>query len=101
MRFRMGWSGEVSNGRWEKLDVELDSDDLLRILRENDLPEDLLLRLPTRLCFQLIQNETEFLLLNKLKDIGFPDAKLRPRQADLIASTGEIIDAIKKQLAPA
>lgn len=101
MHVRMGWSGETSNNVWQKMDVELEQEDLLRIFREHELPETLHERLPTKVCFQLLQNEAEALLLNKLKLMGYPIEKANARMAVLIGSTGEIIDAIKSQLTPA
>lgn len=101
VRVRMGWSGETANNIWQKVDVELEQEDLARIFRENNFPAGLDERLPTKVCFQLLQNEAEFLLLNKLRTLGFPGEQFAARQADLIQGTGEIIDAIKSQLAPA
>ncbi len=100
MHIRMGWSGETSANIWQRVDVQLDQEDLIRILRENDLPTELAERLPTRVLFQLVQNEAEFLLLSKLKTLGFPAEQFMDRQGELVGSTGEIIDAIKNQLAP-
>lgn len=99
MRVRMGWSGETQKNIWQKVDVELEQEDLLRIFRENELPEELHERLPTKLCFQLLQNEAEGLLLNKLRFLGYPVDKANARMAVLIGSTTEIVGAIKKQMA--
>lgn len=96
----MGWSGETASSRWEKVDVELEQEDLERIFRENDL-DGLHTRLPTKVCFQLLQNEAEYLLLNKLKTLGYSLPLAAGRQADLTQSSGEIINAIKAQLTPA
>ncbi len=101
MRVRMGWSGETASNIWQKVDIELEQEDLERIFRENDLPTELIGRLPTKVCFQLVQNEAEFLLLTKLRTLGMPTEQYAARQADLIAGTTEIVTAIKQQLAPA
>lgn len=99
MRVRMGWSGETSSNEWQKVDVELENEDLARIFRENDLPDGLPDRLPTKVCFTLLQNEAEQLLLNKLRGLGYPVEKANSRLAVLIGSTSEIISTIKDRLA--
>jgi hypothetical protein len=91
----MGWSGETESNVWQKFDIELEQEDLVRIFQENDLPLKLDERLPTRICYQLLQNEAEFLLLNKLRQFGYPADKAGDRQAKLISSTGDIIDKLK------
>ncbi len=101
VRVRMGWSGETEPNTWQKVDVELEQEDLLRLFRENDLPVDLGDRLPTKVCFALLQNEAEMLLLNKLRGLGYPTAKANARIAVLLGGSDEIIKAVKAQLAPA
>lgn len=98
MRVRMGWSGETESNVWQKLDVELEQDDLVRIFRENDLPDGLHERLPTKVCFQLLQNEAETLLLGKLRRMGYPEGTANARIAQLLGSTGEIVATIKQKL---
>ena len=99
MRVRMGWSGETQPNTWQKLDVELEQEDLERIFRENDLPEGLHDRLPTKVCFTLVNNEAEALLLNKLRSLGYPVDKANARMAVLLGSTNEIVTTIKDKLA--
>lgn len=99
MRVRMGWSGETEPNTWQKLDVELEQDDLERIFRENDLPDGLHERLPTKVCFTLLNNEAESLLLSKLRLLGYPADKANARMAVLLGSTTEIVNTIKERLA--
>lgn len=99
MRVRMGWSGETESNVWQKVDIELESEDLARIFRENNLPDGLSERLPTKVCYQLVQNEAETLLLMKLRNIGYPVEKANGRIAELIGSSEEIIGQIKERLA--
>ena len=94
----MGWSGETESNVWQKLDVELEQDDLVRIFRENDLPDGLHERLPTKVCYQLLQNEAETLLLTKLKSIGYPVETANARIAVMLGSTNEIVNTIKTKL---
>lgn len=94
----MGWSGETESNNWRKFDVELEQEDLTRILRENDLPDGIDERLPTKLCFQLLQNEAECLLLEKMKSVGYPTVRADERISFLVGKSGEIIDAIKSRL---
>lgn len=99
MRVRMGWSGETESNTWQKLDIELEQDDLIRIFRENDLPDGLHERLPTKVCYTLLQNEAETLLLGKLRAYGYPADKANARIAWLLGSTNEIVTTIKNKLA--
>ena len=99
VRVRMGWSGEVESNVWQKLDVELEQDDLIRLFREHDLPDGLHERLPTKVCYQLVQNECELLLLTRLKALGYPAERANNRMAVLLGSTKEIVDTIKARLA--
>lgn len=101
MRIRVGWSGETQSNRWEKVDVELEEEDLQRLVRENGFPEDLHNRLPVKVCFQLLQNEAEVLLLSKLKMLGYPIDKASARMAVLMGSTQEIVGQIRERLAVA
>lgn len=95
----MGWSGETESNVWQKLDIELEQDDLIRIFRENDLPDGLHERLPTKVCYQLLQNEAETLLLTKLKAFGYPAEKANARIAVAMGSSNEIVTTIKQKLA--
>jgi hypothetical protein len=97
----MGWSGETQTNTWQKVDVELEQEDLIRIFRENDLPDGLHERLPTKVCYTLLQNEAETLLLSKLRTLGYPVEKANARMAVLMGSSTEIISQIQQKLAPA
>lgn len=99
VRVRMGWSGETESNVWQKVDVELEQDDMVRLFREHDLPDGLHERLPTKVCFQLVQNEAEMCLLTKLKGIGYPPDRANARLAVLLGSTNEIVSTIKQRLA--
>lgn len=101
VRVRMGWSGETQPNTWQKVDIELEEEDLHRLMQENDLPDRLQDKLPTRVCYQLLQNEAEVMLLNKLKFYGYPVDKANARQAVLAGSSHEILAAIKNQLTAA
>lgn len=101
VRIRVGWSGETQTNVWQKVSIELEQEDLLRLFRENELPEELNERVPTKVCYQLLQNEAESLLLNKLKFLGFPPDKAAARTAVLAGSSAEIISTIKARLAAA
>lgn len=101
MRVRVGWSGETSNNVWQKVDIELEEDDLARLLREADFPEGLAARLPAKVCYQLMQNEGEVMLLSKLKNFGYPVEQANARIAVLVGSSQQIIEAVKSKLQPA
>lgn len=97
----MGWSGETSSNTWQKVDVELENEDLVRVFREKEIPEDLIGQLPTLVCFTLLQNEAETLLLRKLETIGYDRSRSGERIAVMTAQNKEIVGAIRKQLASA
>jgi hypothetical protein len=95
----MGWSGETESSVWQKADVEVDEDDVVRLLLEHDLPADIRTRLPTKLIFQLLQNEAEALLLHRLVGFGYPTGKAAARVAVVKQESINIADAIKQKLA--
>lgn len=97
----MGWSGETEPNTWQKVDIELEEEDLNRLMQQNDLPAGLHGRLPTKVCYQLLQNEAEMMLLTKLRTVGYPQDKASARLAVLIGGNNAIIESIKKMLAPA
>jgi hypothetical protein len=101
MRVRMGWSGETEPNTWQKVDIELEEQDLLRMMQQNDLPAGIQDRLPTKVCYRLLQNEAEMMLLDKLQTVGYPPDKAAPRLAALITMNNQIVDSIKKMLTPA
>lgn len=101
MHVRMGWSGETEPNIWQKVDIELEEEDLYRLMRQSDLPAGIHERLPTKICYQLLQNEAEMMLLSKLQTVGYPPDKAAHRLADLIAMNNQIIDSIKKMLTSA
>lgn len=95
----MGWSGETESSTWQKFDIELEQEDLERVLRENGMPEGMHERLPTQVCYQLLQNEAEKLLVTKLTSYGYPAEKAGGRVASLVAQTNNIVETIKSKLA--
>lgn len=101
MRVRMGWSGETETGQWQKADVELDEDDVTRLLLEHELPTDIRTRLPAKLVFQLLQNAAEALLLTRLVAVGYPTGKAAARIAVVNQESTNIADAVRQKLAVA
>ena len=101
MRVRMGWSGETESNVWQKISVELEEQDLDRIVMENELPGGIQANLPAIVCFKLLQNNAEILLLNKLVGLGYPTGKAAARIAVLTNENNEIANAVKKKLTPA
>ena len=101
MRVRMGWSGETESGQWQKADVELDEDDVTRLLLEHELPADIRTRLPAKLVFQLLQNAAEALLLTRLVAVGYPTGKAAARIAVVNQESVNIADAVRQKLAVA
>jgi hypothetical protein len=99
VRVRLGWSGETAATTWQKVDIQLEQVDLERLFVENGMAAEINTRLPTRVCYQLLQNEAERLLLSKLTTFGYPSDKASARAAVLAGQSAEIIDQIQKKLA--
>ncbi len=96
MRVRQGWSGEFRPNVWGKVSVELDEIDLYRALQEAGL--DILAqtaRIPLTAAFQLLDADSERLLLAKLvARYGAPREEASARMAELGASRRSAIDQI-------
>lgn len=99
MRVRMGWSGETESNTWQKFDIELEHEDLERVLMEHGFEPTIGQRLPTQVCYQLLQNEAERLLVTKLTSFGYPADKATSRIAVLVGQTRDIVGAINAKLA--
>jgi hypothetical protein len=97
VRVRVGWSGEI-DGKWQKADVELEEDDVTRLLADNELPEQLRTRLPVTVAYQLLANQAEMLLLNKLDGLGYPRDKGERRIDALTNRNTAILDAIRSSI---
>jgi hypothetical protein len=65
MRVRHGWSSEVAPNKWAKVDVELEEEDLRRLLHAAALTSQLDI-IPVHLAFSLLAVEAEALLTTKL-----------------------------------
>lgn len=77
MRVRQGWSGEVEPNRWAKFDLELEEDDLRRVLQQHDLVG---VDPPLATCFQILELEAERLVMVKLMTrYGYPEVAGRDR----------------------
>lgn len=99
MQVRVGWTGETEPNQWNKADVTVDEGDLDRLLAEAGVPGGLGGKLPTRLVFQLLQNEAEMLLMTRLMGQGYPAEKARARFEMVDGVNKNIMAEIKKQLA--
>lgn len=83
MQVRLGWTGEIEPNRWSKVDITVDEGDLTRLLDQAEVAADVQARLPTKIVFQLLQNEAETLLLGKLVQEGYPADKAKERRSKL------------------
>lgn len=94
MKVRQGWSGEIEPNRWGKFDLELEEEDLRRLLADAHLPADT--PVPLALAFQLLENEAEFLVLAKLVTrYGYPNETGRERMAQLTTAKGKLLDKLR------
>ena len=92
MRVRMGWTGELDE-TWQKVDVSLDEVDLVRLLTEAGVGDGVVERLSTKIAFRLLKNEAEFLLLTRLRELGYPEQAATQRQG-LLAGQNEAVLAV-------
>jgi len=96
VRVRQGWSGEVQPNVWAKIDVELDDDDLRRLLHAAGLPGVAPADVPTEVAFQLLDNEGERFVLAKLMTrYGMAEEQGRPRMVELNASKVRALDRLR------
>lgn len=95
MRVRLGWSGEIEPNVWSKADVELEEEDLQRMFYAADLPVDHHWNVPTKICFHLLKNEAEALLLARLITQGYPQDKAEARIATLEQQNAVLLNAVR------
>lgn len=89
MKVRHGWSGEIKPNVWGKVQIELEEEDLRRLLMQNDLPADF--PISVNHAYQLLEVEAERLLTAKLiSRFGFDG------QDQLAALTEQRIKIIEK-----
>ena len=99
MEVRQGWSGEFSPNRWGKLDVILDEGDLRRVLIAAGLGDIDPTAVPTTLAFQILDAESERLLLAKLiSHFNYTGDEHRERLGALSAARTAALDRLKRHL---
>lgn len=101
MRVRHGWSGQTKRDVWAKFDVELEEDDLRRILAEADIAPSshtgmFASTMAVSECFQLLENEAERLVIAKLTHrYGFPHDEAAAKLAALAQEKNKIISRLR------
>lgn len=95
----MGWSGETQANVWQKIAVELEEEDLQRILNDNGLDRGLAGRLPAAICYKLLHNAAEEYVLRKLVDFDYPANVAGEKITQLREETDALVDAIADKLA--
>lgn len=94
VRVRQGWSGEVAPNRWAKFDIELEEDDLRRILSMAQLPFSSARSVD--LAFQLLEVEAERLVYAKLVNrYGYPTDEGRDKINALNATKAKLLERIR------
>lgn len=92
MHVRQGWSGQVSRDpdRWAKFDIELEEQDLRRVLAGAALESR---EVNTAKAFQLLELEAEILIYVKLiSRYGFPQTEGSQKIAELKNQKQAILD---------
>ncbi len=101
MRVKQGWSGEIEPNKWAKVDVEVDEQDLGRMLREAgiEVPLD---RVPLLTAYSLLEAEAERLVLLKLMiRLGYPQEQGSKELAAFEQSKINMLDNLRGLLAAA
>lgn len=93
MKIRRGWSGETSVNEWSKLDVELETEDIEKILNENEISYK---DISIRDLFLLVGVETEILVM---ADAASHGAKVVEKLAGLKDRKSDTISRIKQKIA--
>lgn len=100
MRIRQGWSGQVSStpDRWAKFDIELEEDDLRRLLAAlPGYPAATMCILPTGVVFHLLEIEAEILVYTKLMlSYGYPAAEAQAKLTELRGRKAATLDKIRE-----
>lgn len=92
MRVRHGWSGEVESNRWAKFDIELEEDDLRRILVGNGIAPSTVDKLSLVNAYRLLEIEAERLVLFKLiRRYGYSRDSASQQLAGLATELQEIL----------
>lgn len=99
MRVRTGWSGETQSNVWQKVAIELEEDDLARMLMEHGLPSFLHERLPALVAYELLQSQADILLLRKLITLGYPQDKALTRVNELSQMIAAIMASAHEKIA--
>jgi hypothetical protein len=90
----LGWSGETSSNVWRKASIELDSDDLARLLREYDL--DAVNAYDTHELYELLDLECERLLTVKVAQlVGASQEETKSRLSNVIARRDALVVRLK------
>lgn len=100
MKIRQGWSGQVARDpdRWAKFDIELEEDDLRRMLLAGRVPEGIATKLiTTTTAFQLMELEAEILIYVKLiARYGYPAAEGTTKITELKKQKQELLDKLSQ-----
>lgn len=101
MRVKQGWSGEVEPNRWAKIAVELDEDDLARMLREGDLHVSVG-DVPLMTAYALLEAEAERMILCKLiVRHGYDQTQGTQEVAGFEQTRLDLLNQIRHNLTPA
>jgi hypothetical protein len=94
MRVRQGWSGETSPNVWQKISVELEEEDLRRLVVDAGIDPA---ALPTEAAFQLLEIEAERLVIAKLVGrFGMTVADGAQRVAALGQQRTQLLDMLRR-----
>ncbi len=94
----LGWSGEVESNVWRKADITMDEGDLIRLLRDADLPEEIAPKLSLQVAHLLLDTQVEMALTYKLRSFGYPAEVADARMNVLKGQQQTLISGIRDQV---
>jgi hypothetical protein len=98
VKVRQGWSGEVAPSRWAKFDIELEEEDLRRLLVPVFAPQPPPTQVPVDLSFRVLEIEAEILVMTKLvARYGYPREEGKTKVIDLQRLRDRLLQSFKKE----
>lgn len=96
MHVTHGWSGEVRPNVWGKASVELDEEDLRRLLSAAEIPHDVVLTVGE--AYWLLEIEAERLLLQKLRSrYDYPKDEYAKKYARLSEEKEHVLGVVREK----
>jgi hypothetical protein len=98
MEVKIGWSKEVEDSEWTRIDVAVDEVDLNSMFVDAELGELVGLPINAGLKFLLLKVEAERLILSHVRTSGYlSDAEFQVQAKDLLVKKEQVLEAVRKK----